>query len=88
MTYAMIHIPGDCRTPTGRLVPAARRRVIRALARRWGANPVTGACLVGVRDGAITVACSDYHAGQNYNLRDALEAVTVAALAGGRREVK
>jgi hypothetical protein len=85
MTYAMIHIPGDCRTPTGRLVPAARKRLVRALTRRWGSNPTTGAHIVGVRDGAITVACSDFHAGQGYNLRDALEAVTVAALAGGRK---
>jgi hypothetical protein len=85
MTYAMIHIPGDCRTPTGRLVPAARRRIVRALTRRWGANPVTGAHIVGVRDGTVTVACSDYHAGQGYCLHSALEAVTVAALAGGRK---
>jgi hypothetical protein len=85
MTYAMIHIPGDCRAPTGRLVPAARKRIMRALTRRWGANPATGACIVGVRDGAVTVACSDFHAGQGYCLHSALEAVTVAALAGGRK---
>ena len=84
MTFARVYAGHPYTTPTGRLTPAARRRVIRALTRRWGANPVTGAHLVGVRNGTVTVACSDYHAGQGYDLRSALEAVTVAALAGGR----
>jgi hypothetical protein len=33
-----------------------------------------------VRDGAVTVACSDFHAGQGYCLHSALETVTVTGL--------